>query len=33
MEQKTKIRFENVDDFETFINATDIDYGSEDVFL
>ena len=30
-EQKTKIRFENVDDFETYINAIDfVSYDSDD---
>ena len=34
IEQKTKIRFEKVDDFETYINATDDGgYDSEDVFF
>ena len=31
MEHKTKIRFKNMDDFESYINARDIDYNSEDV--
>ena len=30
IEQKTKIRFRKVDDFETHINAIDVDYDSED---
>ena len=30
-EHKTNIRFENMDDFEKYINAIDIDYDSEDV--
>ena len=31
VEQKTNFEFRNMDDFESFINATDIDYDSEDV--
>ena len=31
IEHKTIIRFKNVDDFESFINAIDIDYDGEDV--
>ena len=31
IEHKTKIRFKNMDDFERYINAIDIDYDSEDV--
>ena len=31
IEQKTNIRFKNMDDFESYINAIDIDYVSEDV--
>ena len=31
MEHKTKIRYKNMDDFESYINAIDIDYNSEDV--
>ena len=31
IEQKTSIRFENVDNFETFNIAIDVDYDSEDV--
>ena len=31
VEHKTNIRFENMDDFERYINAIDIDYDSEDV--
>ena len=31
IEHKTNIRFENIDDFERYINAIDIDYDSEDV--
>ena len=31
IEHKTNIRFKNMDDFESYINATDIDYDSEDV--
>ena len=30
-EHKTDIRFKNMDDFESYINALDIDYDSEDV--
>ena len=30
-EHKTNIRYKNMDDFETYINAIDVDYGSEDV--
>ena len=30
-EHKTNIRFKNMDDFERYINAIDIDYDSEDV--
>ena len=33
LEQKTNIRFRSVDEFETYINAIDDDYDSEDVFL
>ena len=34
IEQKTNIRFKNVDDFESYINAIDNSgYDSEDVFL
>ena len=33
IEHKTNIRFKNMDDFERYINAIDIDYDSEDVFL
>ena len=34
IEQKTKIRFQNVDDFETYINARDNSgYDSDDVFI
>ena len=32
-EQKTNIRFKNVDDLETYINAMDFDYDSEDVIF
>ena len=28
---KTNITFQNMDDFERYINATDVDYHSEDV--
>ena len=31
VEHKTKIRFKNMDDFERYINAIDVDYVSEDV--
>ena len=31
VEHKTNIRFKNMDDFERYINAIDIDYNSEDV--
>ena len=31
VEHKTNIRFKNMDDFEKYINAIDIDYDSEDV--
>ena len=31
VEHKTNIRFKNMDDFESYKNATDIDYDSEDV--
>ena len=31
IEHKTNIRFKNMDDFESYINAIDIDYDSEDV--
>ena len=30
IEHKTNIRFKNMDDFESYIKAIDIDYGSED---
>ena len=33
VEQKTNVRFENNDDIETYINAIDVNYDSEDVFL
>ena len=33
IEHKTNIRFKNMDDFERYINAVDIDYDSEDVTL
>ena len=33
IEQKTNIRFENIDAFETYINAIDVDYDSEDVIF
>ena len=33
VEHKTNIRFKNVDDFESYINAIDVDYDSEDVFF
>ena len=28
---KTNIRFQNVNDFESYINAIDVDYDSDDV--
>ena len=31
VEHKTNVRFKNMDDFESYINAIDIDYDSEDV--
>ena len=31
IELKTNIRFKNMDDFERYINAIDVDYDSEDV--
>ena len=31
VEHKTNIRFKNIDDFENYINAIDVDYNSEDV--
>ena len=31
IEHKTNIRFKNMDDFERYINAIDIDYDSEDI--
>ena len=31
IEHKTNIRFKNMDDFETYTNAIDVDYDSEDV--
>ena len=31
IEHKTNIRFKNMDDFERYINATDVDYDSEDI--
>ena len=33
VEHKTNIRFKNMDDFERYINAIDIDYGSDDVIF
>ena len=33
VEHKTNIRFKIMDDFESYINATDVDYGSKDVTL
>ena len=33
MEQKTNFIFRNVEDFETYIIAIDVDYDSEDVFV
>ena len=31
IKQKTNNRFKNMDDFESYINAIDVDYDSEDV--
>ena len=31
VEHKTNIRFRNLDNFESYINAKDVDYDSEDV--
>ena len=33
VEHKTNIRFKNMDDFERYINAIDVDYDSEDVIF
>ena len=33
IEQKTNIRFENVDDIETYNHANDVDYELEDVIF
>ena len=33
VEYKTNIRFKNMDDFEKYINAIDVDYDSEDVIF
>ena len=33
VENKTNIRFKNMDDFEKYINAIDVDYESEDVIF
>ena len=33
IEHKTNIRFKNLDDFESYINAIDIDYDTEDVIF
>ena len=33
IEQRTNIEFKNVDDFESYIEAIDIDYVSEDVIF
>ena len=33
IEQKTNIRFKNVEDFETYFNAIDVDYDSEGIIL
>ena len=33
IEHKTDIRFKNMDDFETYINAIDNDYDSDDVIF
>ena len=32
-EQKTNIRFENIDDFENYVNAIGVNYDSEDVIF
>ena len=31
IEHKTNVRFKNMDDFESYINAIDVEYDSEDV--
>ena len=33
IDQKTIFRFKNVADYETFVNAIDVDYDSEDVIF
>ena len=33
LEQRTDIRFKNIDHFETYIKAVDVDYDKDDVFL
>ena len=33
VEQKTNVRFKNKDDIETYINAIDVNYDSDDVIL
>ena len=33
IEQKTNLRFKNIDDFETYINAIDVDYDCKDVIF
>ena len=33
VEHKTNIRFKNMDDFERYLNAIDVDYDSEDVIF
>ena len=33
IEHKTNIRLKNMEDFESYINAIDIDYDSEDVIF
>ena len=31
IERKTNVRFKNMDNFESYVNAIDVDYDSEDV--
>ena len=33
IEQNTKIRFKNIDDFKSYYKAIDVDYDSEDVIF
>ena len=33
IEHKMNIRFKNMDDFESYMNAIDVDYDSEDVIF